>query len=61
MARVVYSKPGVIADDVIRAEVRAAAGRASPSSSSPTTRRSVATSPSAGANWITSDALLALR
>jgi hypothetical protein len=60
MARVVYSKPGVIADDVIRAEVRAAPVERAVVvvTNDQAIRRDVA---SAGANWITSDAFLAVR
>jgi YacP-like NYN domain len=60
MARVVYSKPGVIADDVIRAEVRAAPVERAVVvvTNDQAVRRDVAT---AGANWITSDAFLAVR
>jgi hypothetical protein len=60
MARVVYSKPGVIADDVIRAEVRAAPVERAVVvvTNDQAVRRDVA---AAGANWITSDAFLALR
>jgi YacP-like NYN domain len=60
MARVVYSKPGVIADDVIRAEVRATAVERAVVvvTNDHAIRRDVA---AAGANWIASDALLAMR
>jgi YacP-like NYN domain len=60
MARVVYSKPGVSADDVIRAEVRAAPVERPVvvATNDQAIRRDVA---AAGANWITSDALLAVR
>jgi hypothetical protein len=60
MARVVYSKPGVIADDVIRAEVRAAPVERAVVvvTNDQAIRRDVA---AAGANWITSNAFLALR
>jgi len=60
MARVVYSKPGIIADDVIRAEVRAAPVERTVVvvTNDLAIRRDVA---AAGANWITSDAFLAVR
>jgi hypothetical protein len=60
MARVVYSKPGVIADDVIRAEVRAAPVERAVVvvTNDQAIRRDVA---AAGANWITSDAFLGAR
>jgi predicted RNA-binding protein with PIN domain len=60
MSRVVYSKPGVIADDVIRAEVRAAPVERTVVvvTNDQAIRRDVA---AAGANWITSDAFLAVR
>jgi hypothetical protein len=60
MARVVYSKPGVIADDVIRAEVRAAPVERAVVvvTNDQAIRRDVA---AVGANWITSDAFLAVR
>jgi len=60
MARVVYSRPGVIADDVIRAEV-AATSVERPIvvvTNDQAIRRDVA---AAGANWLASDALLAVR
>lgn len=60
MSRVVYSKPGVIADDVIRAEVATAPVERAVVvvTNDQAIRRDVA---AAGANWLTSDALLALR
>jgi predicted RNA-binding protein with PIN domain len=60
MARVVYSRAGVIADDVIRAEVAAAPVERTVVvvTNDQAIRRDVA---AAGANWLTSDALLALR
>jgi hypothetical protein len=60
MARVVFSKPGVIADDVIRAEVGATPVErvVVVVTNDQAVRRDVA---AAGANWITSDAFLALR
>ncbi len=60
MARVVYSKPGVIADDVIRAEVRAAPVERTivVVTNDQAIRRDVA---AAGANWIASDAFVAVR
>jgi hypothetical protein len=60
MARVVYSRPGVIADDVIRAEV-AATSVERPIvvvTNDQAIRRDVA---AAGANWLTSNAFLAAR
>ena len=58
MARVVYSKPGVIADDVIRAEVAATPVERAVVvvTNDQAIRRDVA---AAGANWLTSDAFLA--
>jgi hypothetical protein len=60
MSRVVYSRPGVIADDVIRAEVAAAPVERAVVvvTNDQAIRRDVT---AAGANWLTSDALLALR
>jgi hypothetical protein len=60
MARVVYSKPGVIADDVIRAEVHATPVERAivVVTNDQAIRRDVA---AAGANWITSDAFVAVR
>ena len=60
MSRVVYSKPGVTADDVIRAEVTAAPVERAVVvvTNDQAIRRDVA---AAGANWLTSDALIALR
>jgi hypothetical protein len=60
MARVVYSKPGVIADDVIRAEVLASPVERAVVvvTNDQAIRRDVA---AAGANWIASDAFLAVR
>jgi hypothetical protein len=60
MCRVVYSKAGVIADDVIRAQVTAAPVERAVVvvTNDQAIRRDVAV---AGANWLTSDALLALR
>jgi hypothetical protein len=60
MSRVVYSRPGVLADDVIRAEVRAAPVERAVVvvTNDQAIRRDVA---AAGANWLTSDAFLAVR
>jgi hypothetical protein len=60
MARVVYSPAGVIADDVIRAEVAAAPIERAVVvvTNDQAIRRDVA---AAGANWLTSESLLALR
>jgi hypothetical protein len=60
MARVVYSRAGVIADDVIRAEVAAAPVERAVVvvTNDQAIRRDIA---AAGANWLTSDALLAMR
>lgn len=60
MARVVYSKPGTIADDVIRAEVAAAPVERAVVvvTNDQAIRRDVAV---LGANWLASDALVAVR
>ena len=60
MSRVVYSKPGVTADDVIRSEVAATPVERAVVvvTNDQAIRRDIA---AAGANWLTSDALLALR
>lgn len=60
LARVVFSPPGVTADDVIRAEVRASPLERAVVvvTNDQAIRRDVA---AGGANWIASDALLALR
>jgi hypothetical protein len=60
MSRVVYSRPGVTADDVIRAEVAAAPVERPVVvvTNDQAIRRDVA---AGGANWLTSDALLAVR
>ncbi len=60
MSRVVYSPPGVIADDLIRAEVRATPLERPVVvvTNDQAIRRDVA---AMGANWISSDALLAVR
>ena len=60
MSRVVYSPPGVIADDLIRAEVRATPLERPVVvvTNDQAIRRDVA---AMGANWISSDSLLAIR